>query len=192
MAESLRQSRSITERRALIQSETHLHTCPHLPETHLHTLETLACQLQLEKYSYTSNNENIQSNTNTQIHLQKSIMKAFSQTQRGIVKCNLLDIETLPLLFKPRKSFQLKFCQIVLLRRKTLSEANVIMDSFGELAKISPMCLLPVCGARRAPESRCSGSIGLDWHRRPCRAPNTVCRFKQFLLAWPVKDYQLL
>ena len=111
------------------------------------------------------------SNTNTQIHLQKSIMEAFSQTQRGIVKCNLLDIETLPLLFKPRKSFQLKFCQIVLLRRKTLSEANVIMDSFGELTKISPMCLLPVS------ESRCSGSIGLDWHRRPFRAPNPVCRF---------------
>ena len=162
MAESLRQSRSITERRALIQSETHLHTCPHLPETHLHTLETLACQLQLEKYSYTSNNENIQSNTNTQIHLQKSIMKAFSQTQRGIVKCNLLDIETLPVDGH---------------RRKTLSEANVIMDSFGELTKISPMCLLPVS------ESRCSGSIGLDWHRRPFRAPNPVCRFKHFLLA---------
>ena len=153
MAESLRQSRSITERRALIQSETHLHTCPHLPETHLHTLETLACQLQLEKYSYTSNNENIQSNTNTQIHLQKSIMKAFSQTQRGIVKCNLLDIETLPLLLVQTK----KIVSIEVLlnsvvdghRRKTLSEANVIMDSFGELAKISPMYLLPVCGARR-------------------------------------------
>ena len=106
-------------------------------------------------------------------------MKAFSQTQRGIVNCNLLDIETLPLLLVQTK--KINSIKVLLNsvvdghRRKTLSEANVIMDSFGELAKISPMCLLPVCGARRG------SRVQMQWIHWPCLALEALSGYEHGL-----------